>query len=174
MELTIDDAVAVLQRTPGALTALLEDLPGNWTEVDEGPETFSPLDVPGHLIDGEEHDWIPRARIILEHGEGRPFDPFDRFAFRERYAALDLGERLELFGRKRAENLAALREFELGPEGLARRGTHPELGAVTLGQLLATWVAHDLAHVAQVVRVMAKAYREAVGPWGAYLSILSR
>jgi len=174
MELSIDDALAVLERTPKVLRAWLEGLPERWLGASEGEGTFSPLDVLGHLIDGEEHDWIPRARIVLEHGAGRAFDRFDRFAFRERHAGLDAPARLDLFARRRAESLSALRALDLAPEHLARPGLHPELGPVTLGELLATWVVHDLGHLAQIARVMSKAYGSAVGPWAAYLPVLRR
>ena len=174
MELTIDDALAVLERTPQVLRAWLDGLPDAWLTASEGEGTFSPLDVLGHLIDGEDHDWIPRVRIVLKHGAARAFEPFDRFAFRERHARLDVQARLDLLARRRAESLAALRALELTPEDLARPGLHPELGAVTLGELLATWVVHDLGHLAQVARVMSKAYGAEVGPWAAYLPVLGR
>jgi hypothetical protein len=142
-------------------------------DADEGPETFSPRDVLGHLIFGEETDWIPRMRLILEHGDGRPFVPFDRFGFRPRYGGRPMEELLEAFEGLRRENLRTLDSFGLAARDLARPGLHPELGPVTLGQLLATWVAHDLNHVGQITRVMANRYRQEVGPWRAYLRILS-
>ena len=148
--------------------------PRNWVASNEGPETFSPLDVLGHLIHGEETDWIPRVRMILEHGESKPFEPFDRFAFRRTLAGVGVRERLELFARLRRENLAALRSLDLRPSELAKRGTHPALGAVTLEQLLSTWVVHDLGHLAQIARVMSKQYREDVGPWREYLPVLDK
>jgi len=172
MNLRLDEIVEALARTPPALRALLLPLPGSWLTGNEGPGTFSPRDVLGHLILGEETDWIPRARIILEHGESHPFDPFDRFGFRERDAGLTVAELLDRFGTLRQENLAELESLRLGPEDLERKGVHPELGRVTLGQLLATWVAHDLDHVAQIARVMARRCQEDVGPWRAFLRIL--
>ena len=164
--------MGVLQRTPATLNALLRDLPEPWLVHNEGPETWSPYDVIGHLIHGEETDWIPRAKIILEHGEARAFDPFDRVAMFEKSKAQSIAELLDTFARLRAENLRELQSLNLTADLLNKRGRHPELGVVTLRQLLATWVVHDLGHVRQVVRVMSKQYRDAVGPWKAYLSIL--
>jgi hypothetical protein len=174
MPFRIESAVEVLESTPRTLEAWLAGLSPEWLASNEGPETFSPLDVLGHLIHGEETDWIPRARIILEHGESQPFEPFDRFAFRQKHAGAGLPEVLSLFARLRRENLAALRALDLGPDQLAKRGTHPALGTVTLEQLLATWVVHDLGHLAQIARVMARQYREDVGPWREYLPVLDR
>lgn len=174
MEFQLDHAKEVLGRTPAVLNALLRRLPDEWVAAGEGPESWSPFDVVGHLIHGEETDWIPRARVILEHGEGRAFEPFDRFAMFEASRGKSLGELLDRFEQLRAESLRELEGMHLTPELLGRRGRHPELGVVTLGQLLSTWVVHDLGHVGQVVRVMAKQYGEAVGPWRAYLPVLSR
>jgi DinB superfamily len=174
MPFRVESAIEVLESTPRTLEAWLSGLSPEWLASNEGPETFSPLDVLGHLIHGEETDWIPRARIILEHGESKPFEPFDRFAFRRTQAGVGLPTLLETFARLRASNLRALRSLDLGPAQLARRGTHPALGTVTLEQLLATWVVHDLGHIAQVARVMAKQYREDVGPWREYLPVLDR
>jgi hypothetical protein len=173
----VADAVAVLDRTPAMLDAWLRPLPGAWLDArTEGPESFSPRDVLGHLISGERRDWIPRMRIILEHGEGRAFDPFDRFAFREEIAGKPVGVLLEEFSTLRRQSLADLRDLNLGESDLARRGKHPEasFGPVTLGNLLATWTVHDLSHVGQIARVMAKRYADAVGPWKAYLPVLTR
>jgi hypothetical protein len=172
MKLGLDEIVEVLARTPAALRALLLPLRDPWVACDEGPGTFSPRDVLGHLILGEETDWIPRARIILERGESRPFDPFDRFGFRESGAGRSVTGLLDRFEALRERNLAELEALQLRPSDLERKGLHPELGPVTLGQLLATWVAHDLDHVAQVARVMARRCREDVGPWRAFLRIL--
>lgn len=174
MELRLDQAKEVLGRTPATLNALLRQLPDEWLISNEGPGTWSPFDIVGHLIHGERTDWIPRARIILEHGEGRAFEPFDRFAMFEESEGKSPDELLDTFVRLRAESLRELEGMNLTPELLGRRGAHPELGAVTLGQLLSAWVVHDLSHVGQVVRVMAKQYGEAVGPWRAYLSVLGK
>lgn len=173
MTYELNDAMAVLERTPGTLRALLDGLPEAWTAANEGPDTFSPIDVVGHLVHGERTDWIGRAEIILGQGPDRRFRPFDRFAHR-RDGRRELGELLDEFARLRSANLDTLRGWTLGERELALEGEHPEFGAVTLRQLLSTWVAHDLGHIAQVARVMAKQYREAVGPWRAYLPVLDR
>jgi hypothetical protein len=174
MEFDLTKGIAVLERTPAAMRALLAGLPDAWTTGNEGPETWSPYDIMGHLIHGERTDWIPRARIILDQGANRRFTPFDRFAqFRESQGR-SLSELLDEFDRLRADNLATLAGWRLADPQLALEGEHPELGRVTLRQLLATWVAHDLGHIAQTTRVMAKQYRNAVGPWRAYLPVLDR
>jgi hypothetical protein len=173
MAVNVTEAVEVLSRTPLALRGLFAGLGPTWLTANEGPDTFSPHDVLGHLIVGEETDWIPRMRIILEQGAGQPFEPFDRFAFRSRYGGQTTAELVDVFARLRAENLDVLAGLGLGPADLDRPGRHPELGPVTLGQLLATWVAHDLNHLGQIARVMAKRYGAEVGPWRAYLRILS-
>lgn len=167
----LDDALAVLERTPAGLSALLSGLPEMWVRATEGEGTWSPYDVVGHLIHGERADWIPRARHILA-GETRPFEPFDRNAQFAESPGRSLEELLETFAELRRESVAALAGMRLTDADLGRKGLHPELGEVTLGQLLATWVVHDLDHVAQVARTMAKAYAAATGPWSAYLSIL--
>lgn len=173
MEYRLDQAKEILRRTPGTLNALLSDLPDDWVLANEGPETFSPYDVIGHLIEGEEHDWIPRSRIILEHGEAKPFAKFDRFAMYEKSKGKSLAELLARFEEVRGESLRQLDELNLTPELLQKTGTHPALGVVTLSQLLSAWVVHDLGHIRQIVRVMAKQYREEIGPWTAYLSIVN-
>lgn len=174
MDFQIENAKEILSRTPSTLSALLSDLPDVWLFQNEGPETWSPFDVLGHLIHGEEADWIPRAKIILENGEARSFDPFDRFAMFEKSKGKSVPQLLDTFDQLRKANLQELMQMNLTPETLEKRGRHPELGVVTLKQLLATWVVHDLGHVAQVARVMAKQYREAVGPWEKYLPVLTR
>jgi uncharacterized damage-inducible protein DinB len=165
------DAVAVLERTPVSLSSLLAGLPESWIRAAEGEGTWSPYDVIGHLIHGERTDWLPRARHILA-GDTRPFAAFDRTAQFTESQGKSLGELLATFAELREANLAALREMRLTSADLDRTGLHPALGEVTLGQLLATWVVHDLDHVGQIARTMAKAYAGAVGPWSAYLSIL--
>ena len=174
MDFDFKHALEILARTPVTLESLLRDLSEPWLMQNEGPETWSPYDVVGHLIHGEETDWIPRAKIILAHGETRPFEPFDRVAMFEQSKGKSIAELLDTFARLRAENLHELQRMNLTPELLNKRGTHPELGTVTLKQLLATWVVHDLGHIRQVVRVIAKQYSDEVGPWKAYLSILGR
>ncbi|HEX6731932.1 MAG TPA: DinB family protein [Pyrinomonadaceae bacterium] len=174
MEFQIELATEVLKTTPSTLKSVLGPLSEPWLIHNEGPETWSPFDIVGHLIHGEETDWIRRARIILEQGEERPFEPFDRFAMFEKSKGKSIAELLDSFGRLREENLRQLDLMQLSEDKLNKRGTHPELGVVTLRQLLASWVVHDLGHVAQAVRVMAKQYREEVGPWQQYLPVLTR
>src|SRR5689334_676863 len=165
MELQLEHAKDILRRTPATLNLLLQDLPETWLKTNEGPDTWSPYDVVGHLIHGEETDWIPRAKIILEQGESRAFTPFNREAMFEESTGKPFVELLNTFAHLRAENLRQLDELHLTPELLAKRGLHPELGTVTLSQLLSTWVVHDLSHIGQIVRVMCKQYGDAVGPW---------
>jgi hypothetical protein len=172
MNFKLKHAVEILEQTPGTLRALVGGLSDPWISTNEGPDTWSPYDVVGHLIHGEETDWIARLRIILEHGESRTFTPFDRFAFFQKSKGKTLGELLETFAKLRKENLQALEELKLEPRHYDMKGTHPEFGQVTLGQLIATWAVHDLSHIDQIVRTMAKQYHDAVGPWKAYLSIL--
>lgn len=167
-----DEAVPVLRRTPQVLNALLRDLPEPWITADEGPATWTPFDVIGHLIHGERTDWIPRVEHILQHGDAVPFPVFDREAMFSASSGRTLADLLETFGRLRAANLDRLDALGLTAADLSRPGRHPEFGMVTLAQHLATWVAHDLSHLGQVTRVMARRYSAAVGPWQAYLSIL--
>lgn len=169
----LDDAIAILERTPATLRALLAGLPETWVHATEGEGSWSPYDVIGHLIHGERTDWIPRARHILA-SETRAFESFDRMAQFTESQGKSLGELLTTLADLRRENVAALIRMNLTESDLGRRGLHPELGDVTLGQLLATWVVHDLDHLAQVARTMAKVYGEATGPWSEYLSILRR
>ena len=170
-ELRLNEAAAILERTPASLGALLDGLPATWVRATEGEDTWSPYDVIGHLIHGELTDWIPRARHIMA-GETRPFEPFDRTAQFKESVGRSLSELLSDFANLRRESLAALAAMNLTDEDLSRKGLHPSLGEVTLGQLLAAWVVHDLDHVAQIARTMAKVYAEATGPWSAYLSVL--
>jgi uncharacterized damage-inducible protein DinB len=174
MNFTLSDAVPVLSRTPAVLRAWLWGLPDTWSTANEGPDTWSPYDVVGHLIHGERTDWIPRTELLLAHGESRPFTPFDRFAQFKESRGKSLHELVDTFAELRAQNLARLESLRLTPADLERRGRHPELGPVTLGQLLATWVAHDLNHLGQIARVMGRQYTDAVGPWIAYLPMLGR
>jgi hypothetical protein len=172
MGFDLGEARAVLARMPATLAALLTGLDDGWTGADEGPETWSPFDVVGHLIHGERTDWMQRVEIILEHGKDRAFEPFDRFAQIEASRGRSMEDLLEEFAKLRRANLEKLDALRLGPSDFERPGRHPELGAVTLGQLLATWVTHDLGHIAQIARVMAKRYGADAGPWAKYLSIL--
>jgi len=168
----VRNTIALLTRTPASLSALLRDLPDAWTLANEGGNTWSPFEIVGHLIHGERADWIPRARMILEFGEGRTFEPFDRLGQNREIQGRTLAQLLDEFARVRALNLDELHALNLKPEDLERRGRHPAFGSVTLSQLLATWVAHDLTHLHQISRVMAHQYREAVGPWTVYLGVL--
>jgi hypothetical protein len=169
---SLDDAIAVLSRTPATLNALLRGLPDMWVRRNEGRDTWSAFDIMGHLIAGERTDWIPRLRIILETGEARQFEPFDRLAQFEENQGRSLDQLLDDFARLRRENLAALQALNLQHEDLTRRGRHPALGVVTLSELVATWAVHDLTHIHQLSRVMAHQYRNAVGPWSAWLGVL--
>ena len=173
MEFKLDEALEVLERTPTTVRALLDDVSRRWERGTEGPDTFSPFDNVGHLVDGEETDWMVRARIILAQGQNRRFEPYDRFRHKRRSANKTLELLLEEFATLRAENLKTLRSWNLTEEQLELRGEHPSLGPVTLRQLLAAWVVHDLGHIAQVARVMAKQYRAEVGPWVQYLPVLT-
>jgi hypothetical protein len=172
MDFNLQDTLAVLERTPAALDGMLRGLPDAWTRSNEGDGTFSPYDVIGHLNHGERTDWIPRARILLEHGESRPFDRYDRFAQQRESAGKTLDELLDEFATLRRGNLDLVRSWNLDAAAFARRGTHPVLGTVTLGNLFATWTAHDLTHVHQISRCMAGQYRVAVGPWTKFLGVL--
>ena len=174
MSFNLTNGIEILERTPRTLRAMLAGLTPEWTDATEGPETWSPYVIVGHLIHGEHADWIPRAQIILAQGSERRFAPYDRFAqFRESQGK-SLAALLDEFAHLRSENIATLAGWHLTDAHLALEGLHPEFGLVTLRQLLATWVAHDLGHVAQTARVMAKQYREAVGPWRAYLPVMDR
>ncbi len=174
MEFDLAHGTAVLERTPQTMRALLLELPASWVDATEGPKTWSPYVIVGHLIHGERTDWIPRAKIILAQGANRRFVPFDRFAQLRENRDNSLADLLDEFARLRTQNLATLASWRLTDAQLALEGEHPELGRVTLRQLLAAWIVHDLGHVAQSARVMATQYREAVGPWRKYLTILDR
>jgi hypothetical protein len=162
----------ILRRTPAVVAGLVRGLPEAWTHRNEGQGTWSVFDVLGHLIHGEDADWIPRARVILDHATSRAFEPFDRFAQFEASRGKTLPELLDDFAAARARSLAQLAELRLNPADMERPGKHPDLGEVTLGQLLSTWVAHDLDHIAQIARVLAKSQGDAAGPWKAYLKVL--
>ncbi|MBX2990267.1 MAG: DinB family protein [Bacteroidetes bacterium] len=174
MNFNLTHSIAILERTPSVLRTLLSGLPDEWTRSNEGPDTWSPFDVVGHLIDGEETDWTARLRIILSQEHVRKFEPFDRFRHLRTNKEKPLDELLARFAALRAKNLADVKALNLNDGHLRRTGEHPEFGTVTLEQLLATWVVHDLDHLAQISRVMAKQYSEDVGPWANYLSVLHR
>lgn len=168
----LSQTVALLERTPAALNSLLRDLPDFWTFSNEGAGTWTAFDIVGHLIHAEHTDWIPRATMILQHGESQTFKPFNREGQNEKSQGKSLPQLLDEFAAVRAQSMSQLRVMNLQPSDLDRRGCHPSFGPVTLGQLLATWAAHDLTHLHQLSRLMAYQYREAVGPWAVYLGVL--
>jgi DinB superfamily len=172
MEHDLERTIALIERTPKVLNTLLRDLPEDWTMRNEGEKSWSAFDIVGHLIHGELTDWLPRARRILESGESKPFDRFDRLAQERDSKGKSLAQLLDEFARLRAESIRQLRALNLQPNDLARRGKHPVLGVVTLSQLLATWAAHDLTHLHQLSRVMAHQYRDTVGPWTKFLGVM--
>lgn len=172
MQLSLSEATQILQQTPATVGSMVAGLPPSWLRLNEGSGTWSCYDIVGHLIHGEMTDWIPRARMILDCGESRIFDPFDRLAqFREDQTR-PISTLLDQFAFLRSENIKVLQQLKLSGNDLMRRGMHPELGSVTLAQLLATWVAHDMSHITQIARITAKQYGHEVGPWKAYLSVL--
>lgn len=172
MQFHFAEAMEVLKQTPSVLDALLRGKSSAWLNCRRSPEAFSPVDVLGHLMHGELTDWIPRVRILLDHQDKRIFDPFDRFAFQPLIADKSADELLDEFAALRSSSLDALRDLGVGEHHLDLPGIHPELGAVTMGNLLASWAVHDLGHIAQIVKTMACEYREAVGAWRAYTTIL--
>ena len=174
MEFDLKQGISVLERTPLVLREAVAGLESPWTDATEGPETWSAYDIVGHLIHGERTDWIPRAKIIVAQGANRRFTPYDRFAQFHESQGKTLGDLLDEFERLRADNIQTLSGWQLTDDHLALEGEHPELGPVTLRQLLAAWVVHDLGHIAQIARVMAKQYKEAIGPWREYLPIVDR
>ncbi|HEY7403041.1 MAG TPA: DinB family protein [Candidatus Angelobacter sp.] len=171
-DFNLQETISLLTRTPATLNALLRDLPETLTLRNEGGSSWTPLDIVGHLIHADRTDWMARAKKIVQFGETQPFDPFDRLGQVRESQGKSLAQLLDEFGRVRSEKLNELRGLNLQPEDLKRRGRHPALGAVTLAELLATWATHDLTHLHQITRVMAYQYREAVGPWSAYLGVL--
>lgn len=173
MKFDLNKSYEILERTPSVLRTLLSDLSDDWIINNEGPETFSPYDVIGHLIQGEKTDWRDRTTMILEHGATKSFVPFDRFAQFEQSKGKSLQQLLDEFEKLRKESLSWLRSLNLTETDFIKKGTHPELGEVTLRQLLSTWVIHDLTHIAQITRVMAKQYKEEIGPWIGYFRIMN-
>lgn len=167
-------AVAVLSRTPSTLRSMLSGLPDAWLMNNEGPDTWSPYDVVGHLVHGDRSDWTQRAALILEQGENRTFTPFNRTAMYEESKGKTIDDLLQEFAELRDANLGLFASWELDDDKLALTGIHPKFGTVTLRQLLSTWVAHDLSHIAQISRVMAKQYRDEIGPWREFLPIMER
>ncbi len=172
MQFDLQEAIEILGRTPAVVRVMLSGLSNPWAFNNYGEKTFSPFDTVGHLIEGERSDWIPRARIILDHGQERPFEPFDRYAQFEDNKGKSLTALLSTFEELRAANLVTLDALDLNSKRLDLRGTHPQLGPVTLRNLLAAWVVHDLNHIAQIAKAMAHQYHEEVGPWGEFMSIL--
>ena len=172
MEHSLQNTMALLSHTPATLNALLRDLPEAWTLRNEGVNTMSPFDVIVHLTHAERTNWMPRVRMILQFGEGKSFEPFDRWGRIQESRNTSIGRQLDDFAAAREESLRELRGLNLGPEDLERRGQHPALGIVTLSQLLASWTVHDLTHLHQISRSMAHQYREAVGPWEVNLGVL--
>lgn len=173
MNFTLPKSIEILERTPGVLRYLLQGLSQDWTSTNEGGDSWNAYDVVGHLIYGEKTDWIPRAEIILSDKTDKNFVPFDRFAQFTESKGKTLGQLLDEFGAVRNANISKLKSWNLSEADLGKKGNHPAFGAVTLRQLLATWAIHDLNHLAQVSRVMAKHYKEDVGPWIAYLKVLN-
>lgn len=173
MKFSLNKSIEILERTPKVLTEMLAGLSGEWIFSNEGGETWSPFDVLGHLIHGERTDWITRTRTILEHGTTLPFRPFDRFAQFEESKGKSLDFLLEEFARLRAENLRMLKNIPTGEDTLDKKGIHPAFGEVTLRQLLATWTVHDLTHIVQISRTLARQYESEVGPWKVYLGVLN-
>jgi len=168
----LQQTTALLARTPAVLDALVRGMPEEWTHRGEGAGTWTVFDIVGHLIHGERTDWIPRAKMILQFGDARAFEPFDRFAQQRESEGKSLSELLDVFSSLRRGNLTELRALNLQPSDLERRGRHPAFGVVTMGQLVSTWAVHDLTHLHQISRVMAHQYRDFVGPWSAYLGVL--
>ena len=169
----IDQACQILERSPATLYSLLNGISNDWVFVNEGPESWSPYDIVGHLINGEKTDWLARTRIILDYGEEKPFEPFNRFAQEEASAGKSMPDLLEEFASLRTQTLAELATLLEQDQDFEVRGVHPDFGSVSLSQLLSAWVVHDLGHIAQIVRVMAKRYRDDVGPWVEYLPVLT-
>ena len=172
MEYRIEDAIPVLERTPKALDVLLRDLPEVWTHQNEGPETWSPFDIVGHLAHGEKTDWIARVEMVLSDAEDKTFVPFDRFAQERDSVGKSMNQLLDEFTTLRTRNLEILKSKNITTDDLHKVGVHPALGIVSLSNLLSTWVAHDLGHIAQINRVMAKQYKEEIGPWKEYIRIV--
>ena len=170
--MNLENTIALLERTPATLSALLRDLPDAWTLPNEGDNTWSAFDVVGHLVHTERSDWLVRARIILQFGESRLFDPVDRWAQIHESQGKSLAELLDEFSQHRRSNLDALRSLNLQPAQFALRGRHPALGSATLSELLSAWAVHDLTHLHQIARVLAYQYRDSVGPWSAFLGVL--
>lgn len=173
VKFSLDRSYEILERTPAVLRSIFTGLSDDWTMNNEGPETFSPFDVLGHLINGEKTDWRPRVIMILEYGDSKTFVPYDRFAQYQESKGKTITQLLDEFEKLRKENMEWFRSLTLTEEDLGKQGMHPVLGRVTLKQLLSTWVIHDLTHIAQITRVMAKQYKEEMGPWVDFFRIIN-
>ena len=173
MKYSIERSIEILERTPAVLNSMLSGIDDDWVMNNEGPETFSPYDVIGHLVHGEKTDWTARTKMILEFGDTKTFVPWNRFAQYEESKGKTLQELLDEFMAIRKENMDWFKSLQLTEADLDKKGMHPKLGPVTLRNLLATWVVHDLTHIAQVARVMAKQYKDDMGPWPEFFRILS-
>ena len=173
MKYKLKESREILERTPYVLQAFLKNISSDWSKQNEGGESWSPYEILGHLIHGERTDWIPRCQIILDFGTSHPFTPCDRNAQKNESKGKSLSQLIDEFKKLRKENLAKLDAMELTEEDLEKKGMHPELGEVNLSELLASWTVHDLSHIAQIARVMAKQYRNEIGPWKEYLTIVS-
>jgi len=173
MKYNLPEAIIILERTPNVLSVYLKDLPNNWIMNNEGDDSWSPFDILGHLVHGEKTDWIARAKLILGDQENKTFEPFDRFAQLNDSKGKTINDLLEEFSTLRVQNLVILKTLNIQPEDYTKTGIHPALGTVTLEQLLSVWVAHDLGHIAQISRVMAKQYKGNVGPWKEYLRVVN-
>lgn len=174
MMVELERAVEILGRTPAVLRAWLGGLADFWARSNYGEATFSPFDVVGHLIEAEQTNWMTRLRVMMEHGDTKPFPAFERYAMYESSVGRSMDDLLESFAALRAKSLDALRVHDLTPEKLDLRGKHPDLGEVRVWHLIAAWVVHDLGHLHQVAKAMAFQYRDEVGPWREYLTILPR
>lgn len=174
MTLEINKSIEILEKTPAVLQHLLGGISKGWTQNNEGDDTWSPFDVVGHLVHGEKTDWIPRLQLIMQHSDSQTFEPYDRFAQFKLSEGKSMSDLLEEFGSCRKNNISILKGLNLSEEDLKRKAIHPSLGLVTMKQLIAAWVVHDLGHIAQISRVMAKQYQTEIGPWSQYLTIVQR
>lgn len=174
MQFDLSKSIEILERTPAVLKTLLAKLSDDWVFENEGPDTWSPYEVIGHLIHCEKTDWLVRAQVILSEKEDKTFEPFDRFAQLKAGKEKPLEELLEEFQVLREKNLEELKSMQINAEKLKKTGIHPAFGEVNLAQLLSSWTVHDLGHIVQIARVMAKQYKEAVGPWSEYLGVLHK
>lgn len=174
MEFTIEKSVEILERTPGVLVELLSEIHVDWIDNNEGPETWSPFDIVGHMLHGEKTDWVPRIEIVLSDRGNKVFEPFDRFAMFQESKGKNMGQLLFEFKQARISNLNWLQSKQLQASDLGKTAEHPTLGIVTLRQLIATWAVHDLTHLNQICRVMARQYEYQIGPWVQYINLFRR